>query len=79
MESTFISSLAEQGFNIILLCVAVYYMHKRVEKIELQKEGLTEQLIDLQQKTIEALDRLSDQLKENKNAIEGIRSDQRGS
>ena len=73
MESTFISGLAEQGFNIILLCVAVYYMHKRVEKIELQKESLTNKLIDLQQKTVEALDRLSDQLKENQDAIEGIK------
>lgn len=78
MESTFISSLAEQGFNIILLCIAVYYMHKRVEKIELQKEGLVNKLINLQEKTVEALDRLSDQLKENQDAIEGIKEDKRG-
>jgi len=77
MESTIINSLAEQGFNILLLCAAVYYMHKRVEKIELQKESLTNKLIALQEKTVAAIDRLSDQLKENQDAIEGIRDNKK--
>jgi hypothetical protein len=37
-------------------------MHKRVEKIENQREGLTKDLVNLQLKTAEALDRLSDKL-----------------
>lgn len=62
MEQQLFNSVLEQGFNILLLCVAVYYMHKRVEKVETQKEGLVKELISLQKKTAEALDRLSDKL-----------------
>lgn len=62
MEQEIFGKILEQGFNILLLCVAVYYMHKKVEKIETQKEGLTKELVNLQLKTAEALDRLSDKL-----------------
>jgi hypothetical protein len=62
MEQEIFGKVLEQGFNILLLCVAVYYMHKKVEKIETQKEGLTKELVNLQLKTAEALDRLSDKL-----------------
>ena len=62
MEQEIFGKVLEQGFNILLLCVAVYYMHKKVEKIETQKEGLTKELVTLQLKTAEALDRLSDKL-----------------
>ncbi len=62
MEQEIFGKVLEQGFNILLLCVAVYYMHKKVEKIETQKEGLTKELVNLHLKTAEALDRLSDKL-----------------
>jgi len=62
MQEELFNKVLEQGFNILLLCVAVYYMHKRVEKIENQREGLTKDLVNLQLKTAEALDRLSDKL-----------------
>jgi hypothetical protein len=62
METEFFSKVLEQGFNILLLCAAVYYMHKKVEKIELQKDALIKDLVNLQLKTAEALDKLSDKL-----------------
>ena len=62
METEFFSKVLEQGFNILLLCAAVYYMHKKVEKIEKQKDGLTKDLVNLQLRTAEALDKLSDKL-----------------
>jgi len=62
MENEFLTKILEQGFNIILLCIAVYYMHKKVEKIETQKDNLMQDLVNLQLKTAEALDRLSDKL-----------------
>ena len=62
MQEELFNKVLEQGFNILLLCVAVYYMHKRDEKIENQREGLTKDLVNLQLKTAEALDRLSDKL-----------------
>lgn len=62
MQEELFSKVLEQGFNILLLCVAVYYMHKKVEKIEKQKEELIKDLVNLQLKTAEALDRLSDKL-----------------
>lgn len=60
MEQEIFGKILEQGFNILLLCVAVYYMHKKVEKIEAQKETLTKDLLNLQLKTAEVLDKLSD-------------------
>jgi len=62
MEQEFLTKVLEQGFNIILLCIAVYYMHKKVEKIEKQKDNQWKDLVNLQLKTAEALDRLSDKL-----------------
>ncbi|MCP4705122.1 MAG: hypothetical protein GY865_10970 [candidate division Zixibacteria bacterium] len=62
MQEELFNKVLEQGFNILLLCAAIYYMHKRVEKIESQREALTKDLVNLQLKTAEALDRLSDKL-----------------
>jgi hypothetical protein len=62
MQEELFSKVLEQGFNILLLCTAVYYMHRRVEKHEQQKDELTKKLVDLQLRTAEALDKLSDKL-----------------
>ena len=62
MQEELFSKVLEQGFNILLLCTAVYYMHRRVEKHEKQKDELTQKLVELQLRTAEALDKLSDKL-----------------
>ena len=60
MEQAILTKILDQGFDIILLCIAVYYMHKKVEKVESQKEQLVKDLLNLHLKTAEVLDKLSD-------------------
>ncbi len=56
--------LMEQGFNIALLCVAVFYMHKKVEKGESKNEELVKQLMQLTTDYLRSLDALTDEIKE---------------
>lgn len=62
MVEQFLASAMEQGFNVFLLCSGLYYMHKRVEKIEKQKDALIKRLMELVEQTNDTIDRFSDNI-----------------
>ena len=72
MEQAILIKILDQGFDIILLCIAVYYMHKKVEKVESQKEQLVKDLLNLHLKTAEVLDKLSDKFDQLSQKLDNI-------